>query len=169
MNKEIPNRVRSIPDTFDPDSPILTADSLRKFWMTFEPKSIGGIKAELGEQQETLAIPVPVLKSIRKELSKSAKKNVSDYIPLIRLLRDGYSRAGRVVAVIALGAMELVELSRIIILLKELCRTCITWEDADRLAMDALESIVRKEPEDWVGVIEPWLENENKWIRRELG
>jgi len=50
MNKEIPNRVRSILDTFDPDSPILTADSLRKFWMTFEPKSIGGIKAELGEQ-----------------------------------------------------------------------------------------------------------------------
>ena len=113
-----------------------------------------------------MGIPVPVLKSIGKELSKSAKKNVSDYIPLTRLLRDEYSREGRVVAVIAPGAMELVELSRIVILLKELCRTCITWEDADRLAMDALEPIVRKEPEYWVGVIEPWLENENKWIRR---
>jgi 3-methyladenine DNA glycosylase AlkD len=52
------------------------------------------------------------------------------------------------------------------ILLKELCRSCVTWEDADRLAMDALEPIVRKEPEDWVGVIEPWLISRNKWVRR---
>jgi 3-methyladenine DNA glycosylase AlkD len=166
MNKEISNRVRSILDTFDPDSPKSTADSLREFWMTFEPKSIGGFRAELREQQETLGIPVPVLKSIGKELSKSAIKNVDDSIPLARLLWDEYGREGRVVAAIALGAMELVEPARIVILLKELCRTCITWEDADRLAMDALEPIVRKEPEDWIGAIEPWLGSKNKWIRR---
>lgn len=166
MKNEISNKVRSILDTFDPDSPTLTADSLRNFWMTFEPKSIGGIRAELREQQETLGIPVPVLKSIGKELSKSARKNVSDTIPLARLLWDEYGREGRVVAAIALGAMELVEPARIVILLKDLCRTCITWEDADRLAMDALEPIVRKEPEDWVGVIEPWLGSKNKWVRR---
>lgn len=53
--------------------------------MAFEPKSIGGIKAELREQQETLGIPVPVLKSMGKEISKSAKKNVNDTIPLARL------------------------------------------------------------------------------------
>ena len=166
MKNEISNRVRSILDTFDPDSPRLTADSLRNFWMTFEPKSIGGIRAELREQQETLGIPVPVLKSIGKELSKLARKNVDDTIPLARLLWDEYGREGRVVAAIALGAMELVEPARIVILLKELCRTCITWEDADRLAMDALEPIVRKEPDDWIGVIEPWLGSKNKWIRR---
>lgn len=134
--------------------------------MAFEPKSIGGIKAELRELQETLGIPVPVLKSIGKEISKSAKKNVNDTIPLARLLWDEYGREGRVVASFALGAMELVEPSRIVILLKELCRTCITWEDADRLAMDALEPIVRKEPGDWLGAIEPWLGDRNKWIRR---
>ena len=166
MKNEISNRVRSILDTFDPDSPRLTADSLRNFWMTFEPKSIGGIRAELREQQETLGIPVPVLKSIGKELSKLARKNVDDTIPLARLLWDEYGREGRVVAALALGAMELVEPARIVILLKELCRTCITWEDADRLAMDALEPIVRKEPDDWIGVIEPWLGSKNKWIRR---
>ena len=166
MKNEISNRVRSILDTFDPDSPRLTADSLRNFWMTFEPKSIGGIRAELREQQETLGIPVPVLKSIGKELSKLARKNVDDTIPLTRLLWDEYGREGRVVAALALGAMELVEPARIVILLKELCRTCITWEDADRLAMDALEPIVRKEPDDWIGVIEPWLGSKNKWIRR---
>ncbi len=166
MKNEISNRVRSILDTFDPDSPRLTADSLRNFWMTFEPKSIGGIRAELREQQETLGIPVPVLKSIGKELSKLARKNVDDTIPLTRLLWDEYGREGRVVAALALGAMELVEPARIVILLKELCRTCITWEDADRLAMDALEPIVRKEPDDWIGVIEPWLGSKNKWVRR---
>jgi 3-methyladenine DNA glycosylase AlkD len=134
--------------------------------MTFEPKSIEGIKAELREKQETLGIPVPVLKSMGKELSKPAKKNVDDFIPLARTLWDEYGREGRVVAAIVFGAMELVEPSKIVILLKELCHTCVTWEDADRLAMDALEPIVRKEPEDWIGVIEPWLEDENKWVRR---
>jgi 3-methyladenine DNA glycosylase AlkD len=48
----------------------------------------------------------------------------------------------------------------------ELCRACVTWEDADRLAMYALEPIVRKEPEVWLETLEPWLADENKWLRR---
>jgi 3-methyladenine DNA glycosylase AlkD len=32
--------------------------------------------------------------------------------------------------------------------------------------MDALEPIVRKEPEEWLGEIEPWLSDENRWVRR---
>jgi hypothetical protein len=47
-----------------------------------------------------------------------------------------------------------------------LCQDCFTWEDCDRLAMDALEPIVRKEPEKWLEAMEPWLEDENKWLRR---
>lgn len=164
--EEIPSIVGSTLDTYEPESPKTTADSLQSFWKTFEPKSIEGIKAELREQQETLGIPVPVLKSIGKELSKSAKKGVNDYIPLARLLWEGYGREGRVVAAIVFGAMELVEPSRIIVILKDLCSTCVTWEDADRLAMDALEPIVRKAPDDWIGAIEPWLGDENKWVRR---
>jgi 3-methyladenine DNA glycosylase AlkD len=166
MSKQIPTQVQSILETYDPDSPKSTADMLRKYWMKFEPKSMGGIKAELREKQETVGIPVPVLKSIGKAIAKAAKRNVPGYQPLARLLWDEFGREGRVVAAIALGAMELVEPSRIVILLKELCRTCITWEDADRLAMDALEPIVRKEPDDWIGVIEPWLVDESKWVRR---
>lgn len=163
---EITSTVRSILDTYDPGSPDTAADSLQEYWKTFEPKSIEGIKAELREQQETLGIPVPVLKSMGKELSKAAKKDVSTYLPLAQSLWDEYGREGRVVAAIAFGAMELVEPSRIIVILKDLCSTCVTWEDADRLAMDALEPIVRKAPDDWIGAIEPWLGDENKWVRR---
>ena len=50
--------------------------------------------------------------------------------------------------------MELVDPERVVPLLKELCRSCITWEDADRLAMDALGLIVRKDPDGWLGAIE---------------
>jgi 3-methyladenine DNA glycosylase AlkD len=48
----------------------------------------------------------------------------------------------------------------------DLCRTCITWEDADQLSMRALEPIVRKDPEGWLPALEPWLEDKNKWVRR---
>ena len=91
---------------------------------------------------------------------------MNDFIPLARALWDEYGREGRVAAAIPLGMMELAEPETVIPLLMELCRTCITREDADRLAMDALDPIVRKQPERWLSAIEPWLVHENKWVRR---
>ncbi len=166
MTVEIASQVTAIVAAYDPSEPRVTADSLRDLWLQFEPKSMEGIKAEQREQQETIGIPVPVLKAIGKALGKVAHKRVDDFIPLARLLWDEYGREGRVVAVTPLGKMELVEPEKIIPLLIELCRTCITWEDADQLAMNALEPIVRKDPERWLGAVEPWLADENKWVRR---
>jgi 3-methyladenine DNA glycosylase AlkD len=166
MTAEIASQVASIVVAYDPATPHATADRLRDLWLQFEPKSIEVIKEEQRKQQETVGIPVPVLKSIGKELGKAASKRVDDFVPLARLLWDEYGREGRVVAVTPLGKMELAEPEKIIPLLIKLCRTCITWEDADQLAMNALEPIVRKDPEQWLDAIEPWLDDENKWVRR---
>ena len=158
--------VRSLVAAYDPAEPRPTADGLRDLWLRFEPRSMAGIKAGQREQQETVGIPVPVLKSIAREVARVAAKRVDDFIPLVRLLWDEYGREGRVVAAIPLGKMELAEPETILPLLMELCRTCVTWEDADRMAMDALEPIVRREPEQWLGAVEPWLADGNKWVRR---
>lgn len=166
MREKIAEQLGPILMAYDPTVPRVTADNLRDLWLQFEPKSIEGIKAELREQQETVGIPVPVLKSIGEGMSKVARERVTDFIPLARMLWEEYGREGRVVGVIPLGTMELVDPEQIMPLLKELCRTCITWEDADRLAMDALEPIVRKKPEQWLSAIETWLGDENKWVRR---
>jgi 3-methyladenine DNA glycosylase AlkD len=166
MNEDITAQLEPILATYDPNSPTKTADALRDLWLQFEPKSIAGIKAELRQQQETVGIPIPVLKTIGKGLSKAVRKRVGDFVPLTRSLWDEYGREGRVVGLIPLGAMELAAPQKIVPLLKEMCRTCITWEDADRLAMDALEPIVRKKPEAWLSAMEPWLADENKWVRR---
>ena len=163
---EIVDQVDGILAAYDPAAPGDTADALRGLWLQFEPKSVGGIRAELREQQETVGIPVPVLKAIGKEIGKVARKRVNDFVPLARLLWDDYGREGRVVAVIFLGAMELADPETIVPLVMELCRTCVTWEDADQLAMSALEPIVRKKPEQWLTSIEPWLADGNKWVRR---
>ncbi len=166
MTAEITAQTNQIIETYNPSAPQSTADSLREFWLQFEPKSIAGIKAEQREQQETAGIPVPVLKAIGKTIGKIARKRVDDFIPLTRLLWDEYGREGRVVALIPLGAMELVDPETIVPILKTMCRTCITWEDADRMAMDALEPIVRKKPDEWLPAMEPWLDDENKWVKR---
>jgi 3-methyladenine DNA glycosylase AlkD len=166
MKGETTEQVRSILAGYDPGAPEASADRLRELWLRFEPKSMAGIKAEQRERQETVGIPVPVLKAIGKEIGKSAHKQVDEYISLARLLWDEYGREGRVVAVIPLGSMELTDPETVIPLLMDLCRTCVTWEDADHLAMDALEPIVRKRPEEWLGAMEPWLEDESKWVRR---
>jgi len=163
---ELADQVGAILAAYDPAAPRATADALRGLWLQFEPKSVAGIKAEQREQQETVGIPVPVLRSIGKEVGKVARKRVDDFIPLARLLWDDYGREGRVVAVIFLGAMELADPETTVPLVMELCHTCITWEDADQMAMSALEPIVRKEPEQWLGAMEPWLADENKWVRR---
>jgi len=166
MTKEIPSKVKTILADYDPAVPKATADQFRAFWLTFTPKSIAGIKAEQRELQETVGIPVPVLQAIGKEIAKAAKKRVDDFIPLARLLWEAYGREGRVVAVYPLGTMELAAPEKVLPIILEACRTCLTWEDADQLAMRALEPIVRKDPENWLTVIEPWLADENKWVRR---
>jgi len=166
MKKKIAAQLAPILATYDPTALQATADQLRDLWLQFEPKSVAGIKAALREQQETVGIPVPVLKAIGQGLRKPARQRIDDFIPLARLLWEAYGREGRGVAVVFLGAMELAAPERVVPLLQELCRTCVTWEDADRLAMDALEPIVRRHPEVWLNALEPWLVDENKWVRR---
>ncbi len=166
MDIDITKYVSQLLADYDPESPEITADSLRSLWLKFEPKSIEGIKAEQRQQQETIGIPIPVLKKISKNIARAARRRVTDFIPLSQLLWERYGREGRVVALPVLGAMELTDPDTILPLLRILCRDCLTWEDCDRLAMDALEPIVRKRPDKWLGSIEPWLEDENKWLRR---
>jgi 3-methyladenine DNA glycosylase AlkD len=163
---DIPTQVNAILTTYDPTAPRSAADALRELWLQFEPKSIEGIKAEQREQQETIGIPVPVLKSIGKAIGKVARKRVDDFIPLAHLLWDDYGREGRVVAVHFLGPMELADPETVVLLLIGMCRTCLTWEDADQFAMYALEPVVRREPETWLPTVGPWLADESKWVRR---
>jgi hypothetical protein len=54
---------------YAPEKPKNTADELRNLLLQYEPKSIEVIKAALREQQETIGIPVPILKTIGKEIS----------------------------------------------------------------------------------------------------
>lgn len=166
MKDELAEHLAEILLKYDPEKPREVAGRLRNLWLQYEPKSIEVIKAELRKQQETIGIPVPVLKSIGEEISRAARSHVDEYLPLIQLLWNEYGREGRVVATIPLGAMELACPEKVFPLLREMCRTCLTWEDADRFAMDALEPVVRKKPEEWLSAVEPWLEDENKWVRR---
>jgi 3-methyladenine DNA glycosylase AlkD len=166
MGVHVSDQVAAILVAHDPASPRATADRLRDLWLQFEPVSTAGIKAEQRAQQETVGIPVPVLKAIGKEVGKAAGQRVDDYLPLVQVMWDEYGREGRVVAATPLGAMELVEPETVMPLLMDLCRSCVTWEDADHFAMNAVEPIVRRDPGKWLGTIEPWLADDNKWVRR---
>lgn len=166
MKTSVDNQVDLLLAAYDPAQPAITADQLQELWLQGERKSIATIKAEQREQQETVGIAVENLKTLGQALGKSARQRVGDFVPLVRLLWDSYGREGRVIATIALGMMELAEPATVMPLIKELCRSCITWEDADRLAMDALEPIVRQAPEQWLSTLEPWLSDESKWVRR---
>lgn len=163
----IAEKTVSVLSAYIPEKPALTAEDLKKFWLEFQPNhAMDLIKEDQRRLFEAAGIPVPVLKAIGDETAKWARKDVNKFLPLIRLLWDGYGREGRVIALIPLGAMELVDPQRIFPLLKELCSQCNSWEDADRLAMDALEPIVRKDPGQWLAKLEDWLTDENKWVRR---
>lgn len=166
MKGKMVRQLETILLDYDSTSSRATADTLRDLWLQFDPKSIEGIKAELRGQQETIGIPVPVLKSIGEEIGKAVRKRSDDFLPLAELLWNEYGREGRVVAVVPLGVLVLLNPERIVPFLRELCRTCLTWEDADRLAMDGFEPVVLKNPARWLSAVEPWLEDENKWVRR---
>lgn len=167
MNNDIPEKVASLIKNYISSQPEVAANALRAYWLEFAPnKGIELIKAEQREQLEAIGIPIPVLKAMGNEIAKMARKDVSGFVPLARLLWDEYGREGRVVALIIFGAMVLVEPEYLVPQLKDLCQQCISWEDADRLAMDALEPMVRKYPDKWLGEIALWLNDQNKWVRR---
>jgi 3-methyladenine DNA glycosylase AlkD len=167
MNQELMSQVMAILENYSAVCPDETAQTLKKLWLGFEPnQGIELIKAEQRAQYEAAGTPIPVLKEIGERLAKAAREDVRGFLPLARLLWDEYGREGRVVALIMLGAMELVEPENLVPLIKEMCRGCVSWEDADRLAMDALEPVVRKYPERWLVEMGAWLEDENKWVRR---
>ncbi|NDJ76371.1 MAG: DNA alkylation repair protein [Chloroflexi bacterium] len=167
MNKdEIKARTQGIIAEYDSGSPQPAANALRAYWLTFEPKSTAGVKAEQRAEQDHAGTPVDVLRVIGGELGKAARKAVPDFVPLARILWDEYGREGRIVAAVCLGPMQLADPERIFPLLLGLARTCHTWEDADQLAMNAVEPVVRKFPEAWLAPLEPWLADDNKWVRR---
>ncbi|MBN1537600.1 MAG: DNA alkylation repair protein [Anaerolineales bacterium] len=167
MTAEIKEKTAAILQSYTASDPHPTADALQQYWLSFDPNlGIYLIKAEQREQIGAAGTPVPVLKAIGSQIAKTVGKDVDTFLPLARLLWDRYGREGRVISLIVFGTMELVDPKRLVPLLKELCRSCVSWEDADRLAMDALEPIVRKSPDPWLDEIVAWLDDENKWVRR---
>lgn len=166
MTDDITDRVETILAAFDPADPAATAADLEALWLQFEPQDLEGIKAELRQQHKMVGIPIPVLRAMAKPLKKAAGKRVDAYLPLSRLLWDEFGREGRNIALIALGGMELKAPQTVEPLLFELCPSCATWEDADRMAMDALEPIVRKRPDEWLNAMQRWLDDDDRWRRR---
>ncbi len=167
MNKETSQKTNSILQDYIATNPQKTAGALQEYWLTFETNlGINLVKAEQRQQIGAVGTPIPVLKDIGNEIAKAARRDVNEFLPLAQLLWDRYGREGRVIALIMFGTMELADPERLVPLLKELCRSCVSWEDADRLSMDALEPIVRKFPDQWLNEMAAWMEDENKWVRR---
>ncbi len=167
MNTNYTQATADIIATFDPSNPRQTAQALEALWLEATPdKKMVGLTTEDREALGAVGVPVAVLTDIGKTLGKAARRRVKDFLPLTRLLWDHHGREGRIVAVHALGPMELASPETVIPVVYDLARTCLAWEDCDNLAMRALEPIVRKKPEQWLDAITPWLEDENKWVRR---
>jgi len=142
------------------------ARNLREIWLEYDPKSIGSIKKEDREKQEISGAPVKVLRSIGEETGALIHEDVKGHLPLLKLLWDEYGREGRIVSSVALGRLEIKKPAVVIPEIKTMCRSCITWEDCDQLAMRALEPAVRRNPERWLPELESWLADEDKWVQR---
>lgn len=124
------------------------------------------VKAEIREGYKALGVPVPALTEIGKEIGKAAPRGVDEFLPLARLLWEQGGREGRLVACTFLGYMELVAPDKILPVVLQLAPTCVTWEECDQLAMRALEPVVRKRPDEYLSVLEDWVGQDSKWVRR---
>jgi 3-methyladenine DNA glycosylase AlkD len=151
---------------YDPRDPAATAMALEELWLQAPAKEVGGLTSADREALKAVGVAVSVLTDIGKAIGREARKRVDAFLPLARWLWDQHGREGRIVAVHALGPMEVAAPETVMPVVRELARTCLAWEDCDQLAMRALEPIVRKAPEEWLPAIEPWLADENKWVRR---
>jgi 3-methyladenine DNA glycosylase AlkD len=165
---ELKEETRRIVATYDPQAAVDTASALEGLWSQVPAREGGArlVKAEVRERLQVIGVPVPALSEIGQEVGKVARKHVDDFLPLARLLWDDYGREGRLVSCTFLGPMELAAPDQVMPTVKELARTCATWEDCDQLAMRALEPVVRKNPEKYLETMRSWVGDANKWVRR---
>ena len=92
---------------YEPKNAEKTVARLRAKWLRSAPVSMASIKASQRAQQETVGIPVPVLKQMGKALARQLGKDSGRGLPLARALWERGGREGRVVAVYLLGALVL--------------------------------------------------------------
>jgi 3-methyladenine DNA glycosylase AlkD len=162
------DETRSILAEYEPALAAEVAQDLEALWSEV-PRREGGaslVKAETRIGYKALGVPVPALTEIGKEVGKVARSRVDEFLPLARLLWEQGGREGRLVACTFLGDMELAAPQAVLPELLALAQTCLTWEECDQLAMRALEPIVRKQPGEYLGELQAWVEHENKWVRR---
>jgi len=153
-----------------------TAEALRTIWLRGAPAqpiplspTQGAFVRDWGIADPEFAAagtPVPILTAMGNEVGRLARKQVSDYLVLVRLLWAECGREGRLVAAIALGPMELAAPEAVVPVLEDMARTCVFWEDCDQLAMKALEPVLRRDPDVWLDRLSAWVLDENKWVRR---
>jgi 3-methyladenine DNA glycosylase AlkD len=174
--KEAATVTRDLLAAFDAADLDATAGALRDLWLRAAPTAAPGLtevqKSVVRDwgitdpDFEAFGTPVPVLTAIGTEIGKRARKRVPDFLPLSRLLWDRYGREGRIVAVVALGPMELADPEAVVPVIYDLAKTCAFWEDCDQLAMKAWEPVLRRDPDTWLGPFGGWVADENKWVRR---
>jgi hypothetical protein len=174
--KSAAQAARSLVAGFDPRDADGLARELQALWLRAAPGPAPELEPESKQlfknwgiadsQFQAVGVPVPVLTAIGKEIGRSARQDVTGFVPLTRLLWESYGREGRIVAVVALGPMELADPEAIVPLLRELAASCAFWEDCDQLAMKALEPVLRRDPGSWLEPVGAWVLDENKWIRR---
>jgi 3-methyladenine DNA glycosylase AlkD len=174
--KEAARATRDLLTGHDPADPAATADALRELWL--RGAAPAAPELEPGQKKlmrdwgiedphfEAVGTPVPVLNAMGKEIGKLARKRVTAFLPLARLLWQEYGREGRIIAVVALGPMELATPEVVVPIIYQMAQTCQFWEDCDQLAMKALEPILRKDPDNWLDRLGPWVTDESKWVRR---
>jgi 3-methyladenine DNA glycosylase AlkD len=168
VTEETREETRRIVAAYEPQSGEETARALQALWSQI-PSTEGGarlVKEEAREEFKALGVPVADLADIGKEIGRVARRQVDDFLPLARVLWDDHGREGRLVASTFLGSMELTAPERVMPVIRQLAETCVAWEDCDQLAMRALEPVVRKQPDEYLDTLEPWVKDPDKWVRR---
>ena len=103
--KEAAKASKAILADYAPSDPAATAAALRLMWLEAapaQPPELAPEQADLARDlglgdagYESAGVPVAVLTSVGKEIGKLGRKDVADYLPLVRLLWDRYGREGR--------------------------------------------------------------------------
>jgi hypothetical protein len=166
MGTDYKQATQTLIERYDPRDPQASAAALEQLWLLGPTRKVVSLSAADGEALQAKGVAVAVLTDIGRALGRAARREVDAFLPLARLLWKQYGREGRIVAVHALGPMELAAPDKVLPAVVELARSCVAWEDCDQLAMRALEPIVRKKPEQWLAAMEPLLADESKWVRR---
>jgi 3-methyladenine DNA glycosylase AlkD len=106
------------------------------------------------------------IRFVGKEIKKLIRTQSIEHIQLAKILWDRYGKEGKLISIYILSQIMSENPKHSLTFIYEIAKKCTYKEDCDNLAIKVIEPTFISQIEIYYDVLDKWIKDESKWIRR---